>query len=626
MKLIMESWRNYLAEAAELLTEISYHEAKKTIKSKALIKRIKAYNYDRGIDPMHMVDEYSVMFEDIILSLISSDLTDNQQGEAIMWLTRPLKDPNTNILKWIENILRAGSDLKAEIEFYLAQKNFMPEKDMMSIKIDDLHDIVEQGTKKYHAHLEQKRYQDVDEGTDVLMDNEDWFIAVINNKGAACHWGKDARWCTAAPGTDMFARYWREDDPLFYFEPKGGATQAALEAPGPYQFHYGSPDFADKNNQQVNVKDRVLLHNLLMKTGAAEKYPKVKEYDKKAKFLTLTEFAKDPENDREEVAKQIQQYFIDHQVSESSHPGSSQSEKQELIGKLIGDLRHPNRRAGEPYAAYLAADSMESIDAGLTIPLLAMIDPPGEGAYKPGHPAAIPRSGNVLSGLIRNAYSLTLKTLRHIWDNFPGTEWANSVLTAVTGTDGAVSRPGGYTGRGKDYWKQNEEELLDFLVEIALGSGVDPADQDYKAAKVRSSLYRRVRAAPHTIRKIKARIAGMPDHRVKRVWSDEEFVKPPWEEGSKMPESRPRIAQMIIQDQGAREAHEYEMEETKRRTAQEREWENADRLRQGYPTDAMGTPWSDVPPELLPTVDRYGSPVVPHASLSRKQTDDTDDE
>ena len=107
----------------------------------------------------------------------------------------------------------------------------------------ELSALVEEAEPKYKAWQEKQQQQDVEAGKEVLLDDKQWQVIAIHNKGAACQLGKGTDWCTAAPGLDYFKHYYEPEDPLFYILDKSDGEK--------YQFHFGSKQFMDKNDNQL---------------------------------------------------------------------------------------------------------------------------------------------------------------------------------------------------------------------------------------------------------------------------------------------------------------------------------------------------------------------------------------
>lgn len=239
--------------------------------------------------------------------LIPRDITDNQKGAATLWVIRMLrKNPKISTGSYdnaflfrdyvvsveAKHILDTPqpnmpgmssmmNTIQRNLEIFFQYTDFMGIKDLNRVKNpNQLLDIVEKAWPDIEAYQEKQRFSDATEGTEVFRDDDEWFIAAIHNKGAACEFGKGTNWCTAAPGLDYFNHYYTPEDPLFVFIPKNNPKDR-------YQFSYGSEQFMDRNDLDVGDEKAVELHRLLVATGAGKKYAAVGEFGDKI-------LAKDP--------------------------------------------------------------------------------------------------------------------------------------------------------------------------------------------------------------------------------------------------------------------------------------------------------------------------------------------
>jgi hypothetical protein len=278
MNLIHENWRRYLEE--DLLQEVTYKDAQKTMRDRG-VKFIKAYNYDQGFDPKKNLGSLSTGLENRILSLIPSDIEDNQQGTSLLWVLRLLKDPKLKeiIMKTVvEPRIIIGHEYNAEfgnirnnLETFFQFQRFMNPTDINKLKdADSLTNVVAGAKKAIEADKDKKLSADAPKGAEFFKGNfkfaedgsvardeeglpmfepaeDGWVIAAAHNKGAACLLGKKTNWCTAAPGLNYFNQYYNgEDDPLFFLmNPKGNR----------YQFAYGEKEFMDVDDNRMRGDD-----------------------------------------------------------------------------------------------------------------------------------------------------------------------------------------------------------------------------------------------------------------------------------------------------------------------------------------------------------------------------------
>ena len=263
MKLLFENWRGFL-------NEVSYDEAKKSLDSKKTKKIIKAYNFDRGAEPGKNLLGLLDVFKYNMSALVPDDIEDNQKGTALLWILGVVRDNKELRDNVLEKALSIPSSmlvqgLRRGLEKFFHYQKFMDEKDLFKIKdFGHLQAIADRATSDIEAHQEKQQYMDVEEGTEVFRDDERWFIAAVHNKGASCSLGKGTDWCTAAPGLDYFAEYYKPDDPLFFFKDKVSEKR--------YQAHFGSSQFMDEQDVPLSRYAEKDLIGLLRQTDAGKKY------------------------------------------------------------------------------------------------------------------------------------------------------------------------------------------------------------------------------------------------------------------------------------------------------------------------------------------------------------------
>jgi hypothetical protein len=269
MKLLLENWRKYL-------NEVSFSDAKEILDSKRTLKIIKAYRYDKeqehpdypdaGINTQHR------NFKNYLLDVVPSDLTDNQKGTSILWLLKVSRENPKVAANFINGRIFARQ--RNSIETFFHHQGFMPRPDLMQIKtMEDLVDMTDAAKEEIQKAQEKKNYLDAGEGTEIFRDDGKWKIAALHNKGAACELGKNTDWCTAAPGLDYFQDYYKPEDPLFYFQNKSNLNK--------FQFHYGSSQFMDSNDNRLNKESFETLHAMLIETEAWNKYEILRIFDLK---------------------------------------------------------------------------------------------------------------------------------------------------------------------------------------------------------------------------------------------------------------------------------------------------------------------------------------------------------
>tara|TARA_R110000824_G_scaffold31089_11_gene101568 strand:+ start:999 stop:2174 length:1176 start_codon:yes stop_codon:yes gene_type:complete len=286
MKLLFENWRRYL-------NEVSFSDAKEILDSKRTLKIIKAYRYDQGHDSVDfsgdapLIDTQHRNFKNYLLDLVPDDLTDNQKGTTVLWLLKVSRQNPKVAASFIHGRIFARQ--RQSLETFFHHQRFMPRQDLLQVKtMEDLVDMTDTAKEEIQKAQEKKSYLDAEEGTEIFRDDDEWTIAALHNKGAACELGKNTDWCTAAPGLDYFEGYYKPEDPLFFFQQKKYIQDDVDRPPTKYQFHYGSSQFMDSNDEPVSKEFFEVLHNLLRQTEAYNKYENLRIYDLKRMLPSAT--------------------------------------------------------------------------------------------------------------------------------------------------------------------------------------------------------------------------------------------------------------------------------------------------------------------------------------------------
>jgi len=291
MKQLFENWRNNVNESP-IITEISFDDAKKRLESKALLKWIKGMAFDEEMRVMTLnpeqIESAKVALASTVLNLVPEDLTDNQKGTSLEWIiSTGINDPRVKQKFYDEAIASTETDgarfpssarvdlniKRGDIERYWHTHDYSDQKDIFSIESwGALSWAADKAKTKYDNAMADKDYLDADKGIEVFRDDDKMRIYALHNKGAACKLGKGTEWCTAAPGLDYFEQYYEPDDPLFYFEIKHGTVAGYGEDTDRYQFHFGSNQFMDEDDEDIPDDYRDELIRALAKTDAVNKY------------------------------------------------------------------------------------------------------------------------------------------------------------------------------------------------------------------------------------------------------------------------------------------------------------------------------------------------------------------
>jgi uncharacterized protein YjbI with pentapeptide repeats len=246
-------------------------------------------------------------------AFVPTDIPERYKGQALLWIMRlakkgarvgasvarpvwtqkMVKNPEANplserilrnmlfIKNWwsAENVIHPQEEantISHNLEMFFNYNDFMETKDLNKLKSpQELKNAVDKARHDIKAYQDKKTYANTEEGTNVLLDNEDWFIAALKNKGAACHYGKETDWCTAAPGLDYAEQYISEGYPLFFFKNKQtGEKYQFTYNPGPSSDEV-EPQFQDALQNDVPFNTFKKLHDLLI-SSIQGKYKSVK--------------------------------------------------------------------------------------------------------------------------------------------------------------------------------------------------------------------------------------------------------------------------------------------------------------------------------------------------------------
>jgi len=345
-----------VVEVKQLLNEVSLEKAKESLDSKKLRKAIKQYaiNYaqsnpwewkdifdDEGynilpdkldlmVSTMH--DSLKGWIWDMIPEDIETDRTrrdKSNQALALLWLLRLMRTQPRMMKKVVHDYAEDDESIMEDLHMYFNYKHLMEKPDLNQIGgIGELAQVVLDARDDIRDYQEKQSYANVEEGTEVFRDDEDWFIAALHNKGAACELGKGTDWCTAAPGLDYFAEYYEEDDPLFYFEQREEIPDAPLgfRYQQRMQFHYGSGQFMDDNDRPLPHRIASRLHNMLMRTEAPEKYSILRKHDRKFKI-------KDPSTHPEVLDELLDSEEMEYgdYMKIADHPNASEETLRKLM-------------------------------------------------------------------------------------------------------------------------------------------------------------------------------------------------------------------------------------------------------------------------------------------------------
>jgi len=256
-KRLQKMFKNYI-----FLSQVKSGETKEEAK-----EAVKWFYTEEGRDARETVVKATRRH---IMRSIPEDIEESQEAMIILWMLRAAQNDIINFT------YEAGESFANDLEFdrrnvferFFHWQQFMEPNDLNKIKsFEELENVVRAAAPAIKKYQEKQKYADAEQGQEIFRDDDDWKIVAIHNKGAACELGKETGWCTAAPGLDYFEEYYTPESPLFFFKNKKTGDRR--------QFHYTTDQFMDDSIPQKQISDAEFytLHKLLLQTGAAGKYP-----------------------------------------------------------------------------------------------------------------------------------------------------------------------------------------------------------------------------------------------------------------------------------------------------------------------------------------------------------------
>lgn len=184
--------------------------------------------------------------------LESADPTANKK--YTQWLARMFaKDPATKI-----------EDIKSTAAEYLAKFNKLGLKKMLKPEHGDLNRY--KSLKDFMNIIDQYNLPDDDDAqkgqAEKLYSDSNVTIIHPQDQAAACQYGRQTRWCTAATKGSNFFNHYNKDGPLYILIPKKPKHEGEK-----YQLHFQSGQHMDEDDEPVS------LHYLF-----DERFPGIREF------------------------------------------------------------------------------------------------------------------------------------------------------------------------------------------------------------------------------------------------------------------------------------------------------------------------------------------------------------
>jgi hypothetical protein len=147
---------------------------------------------------------------------------------------------------YLKGVVKAEDLYKSHDDLVLFDKfkNKLAVKDINKYTPTSLYQAVEYIDPESASSKRQEKQQIKTEGADVIMKGPDCTILKLKTKEAACYYGRQTRWCTAATDAENMFDHYNERGPLYV---------AMCEDGRKFQFHIESSQFMDEQDEKIDV-------------------------------------------------------------------------------------------------------------------------------------------------------------------------------------------------------------------------------------------------------------------------------------------------------------------------------------------------------------------------------------
>jgi len=278
-----------------LLLEATYEEAKTIVNgrkyTKQLFGRVKQYvekEFSKHSHPekQDYLEDWTETIIGYILNnfktAIPDDITDVQKGEALLWIKNITVNQIDDLVTFAyQRSIVINLNRKIEKFFKMREAGILPaDKSQLSsfISAEQLFRFIDDHESIYQNYINNKKSK-VDkakalEGTELVFEDEKWKVFIPHNKEASCVLGSGTDWCTAKAGQNYYEEYHKPYDPLFIIISKTDPKEK-------YQFHYGSMQFMNKNDEQLVSTSPQILVSLqhILKEKVSDQYPIINNFE-----------------------------------------------------------------------------------------------------------------------------------------------------------------------------------------------------------------------------------------------------------------------------------------------------------------------------------------------------------
>src|SRR5690554_5291980 len=178
-------------------------------------------------------------FNKIINSDPTTNLEKNQMGKYSKWLLNLFKRKQLRLedLYKVEEYLQTFDKYKNKIEI----------KDINKFKtLPQLYDVVKDYINSDEATSKKDEVRRIKKDAEKVYEDNEWLVVVPKTEEAACFYGKNTQWCTAADNNNYFDYYNR--DGKIYININKITNKK-------FQFHFESRQFMDENDSPITIDD-----------------------------------------------------------------------------------------------------------------------------------------------------------------------------------------------------------------------------------------------------------------------------------------------------------------------------------------------------------------------------------
>ena len=201
---------------------------------------------------------YSDIDKNVFDAAIAADPTSyNQQGNIVKV---------GGYVKWILKLYQNGSwkpGDSVETKDLLSKFNKLQTRLPVEQRDINRYSSVRELYNILQPYLGIQSRSEIKQDAEKVYEDEQWLIIIPRTKEAACYYGKDTRWCTAAKEDNMFDDY-NNKGPLYINIHKPTNSK--------YQFHFETNSFMDEEDEEIQPND------LPWTEGALAYYKSINKY------------------------------------------------------------------------------------------------------------------------------------------------------------------------------------------------------------------------------------------------------------------------------------------------------------------------------------------------------------